>query len=467
MEHPGTTSPSAEGALVRPALLYDGGVSTRYHVAVRRPDDDAVLVLRDGALPSFDVDEPPTWQVVGPVVDGMRERHGIDVVALRACWVTDGAEDRGAARRLYEVEMIDGHVPEGAGWAGPASITADDPALAAALAAGALAPADGDRQPWYRPGWFGGMVAWIDERLAEVGLRRRGPIRQSRSWGRSALLTLETDRGRLWAKQVPEVFAHEVAVTGLLEDCDPGLVPPVVAADPDRGRLLLEHVDGQLLAANGVEPAAWLATMARLAEIQRVLARDLGALRMAGAPAAPLDALALAVPALLADEDLLLVGRAGGLTRREHHALVARTDALVGACRALADASVGPSLDHGDLSASQVIVGEMGPVILDWSDATVTHPFIAAASFLMDPTDVPVGNGGPITGDLATAYLDGWSVGEAHRSSHLRRELELARTVHPLHMVWLYATRVLPGLEQRWEMERMVPWFVRAGILPP
>jgi hypothetical protein len=450
-----------------PALLYDDRVSTRYHVAVRRPDDDAVLVLRDGTLPSFDLDDAPPWQAVDPVVDGMLERHGMGVIALRTCWLTDGAGRGGSAQRLYEVEPTDTRAPEGAGWTDPASITPRDPSLAAALAAGALAPAEGDRQPWYRPGWFADMAGWIDARLAEVGLHRRGAVRQARSWGRSALLTVETDRGRLWAKQVPEVFAHEVAVTGLLEDCDPGLVPPLVAADPDRGRLLLEHVDGQLLAAGGVEPAAWLATMARLAEIQRVLARDLGALRMAGAPAAPLDALATAAPALLADEDLLLVGRPGGLTRDEHRALVARTDALVAACRVLADATAGPSLDHGDLSATQVIVGEMGPVILDWSDATVTHPFIAAASFLLDPLVLPAAAGRPSTRDLEAAYLDGWSVGDAvQRTSDLRRELELARTVHPLHMVWLYATRVLPGLEQRWEMERMVPWFVRAGILP-
>jgi hypothetical protein len=32
-------------------------------------------------------------------------------------------------------------------------------------------------------------------------------------------------------------------------------------------------------------------------------------------------------------------------------------------------------------------------------------------------------------------------------------------------MAWLYATRVLPGLEQPWEMDRMVPRFIRAGIL--
>ena len=118
-----------------------------------------------------------------------------------------------------------------------------------AIDAGVLGQAHGHQQPWYGPGWFDGMVAWIDERLAVAGLRRRGDVRQVRSWARSALLTVDTDRGRLWAKQVPMPFAHEVAVTGLLSDLDPGIVPPLVAADPATGRLLMEDVRGPLLDA--------------------------------------------------------------------------------------------------------------------------------------------------------------------------------------------------------------------------
>jgi hypothetical protein len=265
---------------------------------------------------------------------------------------------------------------------------------------------------------------------------------------------------------VPEIFAHEVAVTGLLEDCDPGLVPPLVAADAARGRMLLEHVSGDHLPAGGMDPAAWTATMARLAEIQGVLAADLGALRVAGVPSAPVDHLADRVPGLLADEELLLVDRPGGLRRREHRTLVARTDDVVAACRALARSPVGPSLDHGDLTAAQVIVGEMGPVIIDWSDATITHPFIAAASFLLDPGDIPVAEGAERR-SLEAAYLDGWVARDAAlRAPDLHRELELARTAHPVHMAWLYASRVLPGLEQPWEAAWMVPALMRAGILP-
>ncbi|MEZ0239926.1 MAG: phosphotransferase, partial [Chloroflexota bacterium] len=116
----------------------------------------------------------------------------------------------------------------------------------------------------------------------------------------------------------------------------------------------------------------------------------------------------------------------------------------------------GPSVEHGDLSPGQVIVGEMGPVVLDWSDSTITHPFLAAASFLIDPADLPATLGDDVASTLAAAYLAGWGGGP-----DIARALDLATVVYPLHLVRLYADRVLPGLEQPWEMERMIPWALQ------
>lgn len=427
-------------------------MSARYHVAVRRPGDDAVLVLRDGAMPGFRLDAPPFWQVVEPVVERMGAEHGLEVEALRAAWLGEPLPGSDAPDRLYEVVHRDGRLPSGARWVRLADLERRPTPLGRAIDAGALDPVAGGHQPWYRAGWLAGMTAWIDDRLDGIGTRRTGPVRQVRSWGRSALLHVETDRGSLWAKQVPAVFAHEVAVTGLLADLDPGIVPPIAAADVVAGRLLVEHVDGPLLTDLHDRPEAWVATMARLAESQRVLAEDVDALRIAGIPRAPLDALSRSVPSLVADRDRAMVGAAGSLSDADLAALVGATDDLVAACRDLAASPIADSLEHGDLSAGQVIVGEMGPVILDWSDATVTHPFLAAASFLIDPADLPRGT----AEDLVRAYLAGWGAGRDGE-----RALELAGVVYPLHLAWSYAERILPVLDQPWEMERMIPWAWR------
>ena len=80
------------------------------------------------------------------------------------------------------------------------------------------------------------ITAWIDDRLADAGSHRRGPVREVRRGVRALVLTLETDRGRWWVKVVPDLFSHEVAVTELRADVDPGSVPPVVAADRALGQ---------------------------------------------------------------------------------------------------------------------------------------------------------------------------------------------------------------------------------------
>ena len=311
--------------------------------------------------------------------------------------------------------------------------------------------------PWDQPGWRDEMTSWIDRSLAAVGIHRRGEVTEVRTWDRSALFTLGSDRGRLWAKAVPEIFGHEIAVTELLADIDPGIVPPVVAADRALGRIITEHVEGPSLASLPDEPAVWAATMSRLAEIQRVLAEDLGALAVAGVAAAPIGRLADALPTLLADDGLLLVGRPGGLTAGEAASLRSRLPELVEACRALAASGIPDSLEHGDLAADEVIIGEMGPVFLDWSDGSITHPFLSATSLLQSAP------GDAIPDDGVTAYVGPWlgaALGLTEAAA--RAALVAARTVLPLHLAALYAERILPSLAPGSDSERVVPGALRA-----
>jgi hypothetical protein len=315
--------------------------------------------------------------------------------------------------------------------------------------------------PWDEPGWLAEMASWVDDRLAHAGIRRRSEIAQIWQRPRAALLSVETDRGRMWAKAVPPIFAHEVALTELLADIDPGIVPPVVAADRALGRIITEHVDGPALSTLDGEPAVWTATMSRLAEIQRVLAEEPAELAGIGTVAAPISRLATRLPTILADDDLLQVGRPGGLTTDEAAALRGRIPQLVEACRALDASGVPDSLDHGDLAADEVIIGVMGPVFLDWSDGTVTHPFLSAAALLADRAGSTA-----VTDELATAYLGPWlSAGLGLTRADGMVALEHARTVLPVHRAASYAERILPALDDRGDPAATVPGILRA-ILP-
>lgn len=305
--------------------------------------------------------------------------------------------------------------------------------------------------------WLAELLLWVDERLSMVGVRRRGVPAVHRSWARAVLLTVDTDRGRMWAKAVPEVFAHEVRVTVLLADVDPGCVPPVVAADTALGRIITEHVAGPALSSLPDDPEAWGASLSRLAEIQRVLAAEPTTLAIAGVMAAPLRALAAAIPRLLGDDGLLRTGQPDGLTTAEVTGLRARIPAFVDACHALAASGVPDSLEHGDLHADEVILGEMGPVFLDWSDGSITHPFLSAASLLAD---------GGAYDERASSYLGPWVAAGVITESAGRAALEGARTVLPLHLASLYADRILPALRDGSRSDSAVIRALRTLVAP-
>ena len=113
-----------------------------------------------------------------------------------------------------------------------------------------------DDAPARAPGWRGcgrrpGVVGRYDGLDGRSARRTRHPASEPlepvRVWARSAVSRFETARGRMWAKAVPGIFAHEIALTELIADIDPGAAPPVVAADAGLGRILTDHVEGPLL----------------------------------------------------------------------------------------------------------------------------------------------------------------------------------------------------------------------------
>ena len=174
-----------------------------------------------------------------------------------------------------------------------------------------------------------------------------------------------------------------------------------------------------------------------MAEIQRVVAAEPRALAIAGVAPVSIRTLADAVPRLMDDDDVLGPGNSEGLTRAEVTALRARIPILVDACHELADSGVPDSLEHGDLTADEVILGEMGPVFLDWSDGSITHPFLSGASLLAD---------GVAGGDGAGAYLGPWLAAGIVTEAAGQAALANAATVLPLHLAALYADRILPAL---------------------
>lgn len=135
-------------------------------------------------------------------------------------------------------------------------------------------------------------------------------------------------------------------------------------------------------------------------------------------------------------------------------------------CAALADYRVPYSLEHGDFHDRQIIMTDTGPMYYDWSDCSVSHPFFSLHLFFAFQDfenclpDIP-----DVQARLRDAYLAPWTVYES--MERLRAAFELAQHITPVHTALLYHRIILPGMEQRWEMHYMIPWFLKSLVRNP
>ena len=119
-------------------------------------------------------------------------------------------------------------------------------------------------------------------------------------------------------------------------------------------------------------------------------------------------------------------------------AWVAAVPRLVDACLELDRLGMPDALIHGDLHPGNVVLGPDGPVLIDWSDGAVGHPFIDLPTFLLRV------KGRTRRERLVEAYLEGWA-GVAPRET-LQRAAELAMPVGAAYQVATYQA-LLPAMD--------------------
>ncbi len=348
-------------------------------------------------------------------------------------------------------------------------------------------PLPQNRAAWYLPGWSAQACQLAAAQLPALGFQPGGAMQQIRSWQRASLWRLPLQNGSLYFKAVPPMFHFEPRLTQALANWLPGRVPPVLAAG--RGKFPLQTANlslwrrlARLFRHNpfaskaalayhwflmpevGQQSLADLPTIEPLeaairtfAEMQVTLTQHSRELLALGVPDRRLAHYPAWIDELLADDAVLRRGDAG-LSEAEIVQLRALQPQLTALARQLQNSPIPASLDHGDFWPGQVLCNGHGFVFIDWSDSSVSHPFLSAWFFL-----VQVAYFLPEVYDayscLRQAYLEPWRAFAS--DEQLLDTFELAQLLAPLHHAIIYQRMILPNLENQWEMERMTPQALR------
>ncbi|WP_171052874.1 phosphotransferase [Streptomyces marianii] len=257
------------------------------------------------------------------------------------------------------------------------------------------------RPPWTCFGWYAPAADWATDRLRAAGFRSNGnPVQAGmRSW--SYQLRLPAIPRDLYFKASPPVYGHEAAVSLLLSERFPKAVPNVLAVDERRGWMLTEDFGGIRHSANPAETVdAYVRMVPELARLQRGMAEQADALLATGCPDHRLEILPGLYDALVAEVD--------GLTVDERRQLVSLSARFRDHCARLAGSGVPHTIIHLDIWRGNYTFTDTGPLIFDWAESVLGHPFVSLDVVLRDvrsvaPSDLAAER------QVADAYLREWA----------------------------------------------------------
>ncbi|MFI9330358.1 phosphotransferase [Kitasatospora sp. NPDC052868] len=292
------------------------------------------------------------WSSAAPVVEQVTALVGVPVVVVRLAEVAEGGGGHGG-HVVYHAEALE-------------RPTGLEPRPPQAETAALLGPAE-RRAGWATPSGLREALDWAEQALRLAGRPAAGRAEQVRTWNLSGLFRFTTPGGDAWLKAINPAFnARESEVIALLRTVDPTLVPAVLAADPERGRLLLDHVPGEDCWGPSAEAVADV--LPRLVAAQAALAAD-GRAAAAGLPDRTPAALVGRVRTLLDRPEAT-----AELTAEELAAARALADRLPALVEELAACGLPETLVHGDFHPGNWRSDGRNTVVVDYADSCFGHP---------------------------------------------------------------------------------------------
>jgi hypothetical protein len=263
-------------------------------------------------------------------------------------------------------------------------------------------------------------VRWAE---AELGSRTHDQVvvdpMKLRPW--AATWRLSTPDRTTYLKVTASATRYEVPLMAILGRAAPSWTPGVLAAEPDRGWLLLADAGTVLRErSNGeFDAAAWQAMLPEFGQLQRAVEPFADELLAAGVPDERPDRYLDLLERSLVD--------APSLTAQQRHTLLAKPWRETSA--ALGELGIAASIQHGDLHDANVGIGpDARPRFFDFGDASIAHPF----SSLLVPLRVARSQGADDheIERLRESYLEVFT--DLAERAKLRRALDLALQTAPL-----------------------------------
>lgn len=423
-------------------------LSRHHEVALLHPDLDRVLVVdSDGrtVLPSLS----ETWP---------DHRDLVTVVGDRGAFLAVPPE-RGPDGLVVDVMLGSSTDP---GPFGSRWLPLDDVARILPAATGAAVvkaadelregpPWDG-RAAWFRPGWRAEVASWVRDRLAEHGATPEGPAEPVKVWSLAAVLRIPArtggDPAEFWFKATCTGFRTEPTLTAAIRRFAPDHTPHLLAVDQERAWMLMTPLPAQ----DPPPVREWAPQVAEtLARVQVDALAHLDELRTAGLPDRGLHQTLVWLDTVM--ESSVELPLMTELQRTRARDLKPWLSEKV---RQIFGLGIPLTLVHGDLHLGNTAPSAQGPLLYDWTDACLSHPWF-------DVRHLAASAGGEVEEEQRAQVMDGVRRAHARQwqqacpSADLDRAWELSRVAESVFTLISYEQiyRAQPTAS-RWELATVV-----------
>jgi len=317
------------------------------------------------------------------------------------------------------------------------------------------------RRPWWQPGFAQASLGWLEQTAPAIGAGRVTAVEQLRCWEFAWLVRVTTEQGSWYLKCSPPPLDIEADIVERLAEIRPQNVPHLAARYRAGSGFLMPAYSGPLLSACD-RPAAWIDTAAEFARLQVSAIDATSDLVARGVPRRTSADLHAGIAELFGGQ-MNDMQRRAGIRDNEIETLrdaLPRFSEMIGELDRL---GVPLSIDHGDLWAPNVIIGAGGPRFLDWSDASIGHPFFSMLPLLTaDAITAPLERDPRLRTRMRQAYLEPWQ--RLLGTNSLLRAWKLARPLAALQLAASYCQRILPLVDTEHQVYRTLGWFLRLAI---
>jgi len=227
-----------------------------------------------------------------------------------------------------------------------------------------------------RRGWVDKLIKWMQPHLNRRGECLTGSYQQFNASPFSTLIRFDTTQGAVWFKAFDPSNLVGFRITPVVAALHPTHVPEVLATHQEWNGLLISDVGGQRLdEASSFDN--WRSALSAMACMQLEDTKRTNQLIERGFKDRRFPAVLERIDPffeLMGD----VMSRQPNCPPRMLTSVDLRNLATMckRVCHRLMNSRIPSSLVHGDVGPHNVLISKDGPVFIDWSEASVSHPFL-------------------------------------------------------------------------------------------